>query len=80
MKSIFCFQESTETIRTIPENYLVAHRHGGRWICEPDAAVPYKMALVVFKAIHTNHSLRYGSGLSLLAAITPNYKTLWGAI
>ena len=66
---VFCYEEGSVTIRTLPSDYLVAARHHGRWICEPDLAVPRRMAIKCFKALLT-YEIKYGSGVDLLAAIT----------
>ena len=71
MEPVFCYQETSETIRILPQNYLVAYNLNGRWICEPDLAVPEKMAVKCFRAL-LKHENKYGSGLNLLAKITPN--------
>ena len=70
-KEVFCYCECSDTIRTLPGNYLIANRIDGRWICDPDLAAPEWMAVKCFKAL-LNYDRRYGDGLSLLAAITPN--------
>ena len=77
-KSVFCYEESSNTIRMHPEGYLVAHRpeHCG-WVCDPDAAVPMKLKLKCFQAIHSDHNVRWGSGLNLLAAITPTESYIY---
>ena len=71
--SIFCYCEATDTIRTLPENYLVLDRTiGGRWsIGNCDPALPVDAFVFVGKLLHTEHNLRYGSPLCVLAAITP---------
>ena len=70
-KEVFAYCDSTETIRTMPSNYLVSYKVGNRWICEPDLAVPEKMAVKCFKSL-LKHENKYGTGLNLLASITPN--------
>jgi hypothetical protein len=72
-EQVFCYCDKTDTIRLMPSNYLVAHRQYNRWVCEPDLAVPVDMAVKCFKAI-MKHENKYGDGLNLLAAITPNDK------
>jgi hypothetical protein len=70
-EQVFCYCDKTETIRLMPSNRLVSHKEGNRWICDPDMAVPVDMAVICFTALMT-HKIRYGTGLELLAAITPN--------
>ena len=70
MKDIFCYCDKTETIRTLPSNYLVAYKRDQGWICDPDLAVPRKMSIACFTAL-LEHRNKYGTGLNLLAAITP---------
>ena len=52
----------------MPENYLLAHRRDGKWLCEPDLAADKKLAVKVFKAT-LNYDAKYGAGESLLARI-----------
>ena len=66
MKVIYA--EGSETIRQMPENYLLAHRRDGRWLCEPDLAADRKLAVKVFKAI-LSYEVKYGNGEVVLAAI-----------
>ena len=70
-RQVFSWCDSTDTIRLMPSNRLVAYKRQGRWICDPDLAVPQNMAVKCFKAL-LKHENRYGKGLVLLAAITPN--------
>jgi hypothetical protein len=69
-REIFAYCDETETIRTMPSNYLVAYKVGNRWLCEPDLAVSEKMAVKCFKAL-LKHENKYGDGMNLLNAITP---------
>ena len=45
------YQESTETLRVMPRNYLLAYKRDGRWIVEPDMAVDKQLAIKAFKYI-----------------------------
>ena len=72
-RQIFSYCDKTETIRLMPSNYLVAHRRDSGWICDPDLAVPERLAVKCFRAL-LKHENKYGSGLNLLAAITPTDK------
>jgi len=60
------YQPESETIRQMPENYLLAHKTENRWICEPDLACNKKTAIKVFKLL-LNHSVKYGSGDNLIS-------------
>ena len=73
--SKFIFEESTNTIRTSPENYLVAHkleedgRPYGDWKITTDGAIPEDMALKCFKVLRENHVACWGDGHTLLKAL-----------
>lgn len=71
MENILVYQHTTETIRQMPQNYLIAHKNGNAWICEPDLAADINLATRVFKALF-EHGNKYGTGLNLLAQVTPN--------
>lgn len=51
---------STETIRIMPSNYMLLVRQGGRYICDPDHAIPEEVCVEVFKTIR-RESNAYGS-------------------
>jgi hypothetical protein len=71
MQPTLVFQEGSQTIRQMPENYLIAHREFGRWICDPDLAADKELATRVFLALF-DFDTHYGDGLNLLAKVTPN--------
>jgi hypothetical protein len=71
MEPVLSFQDNSETIRQLPENYLIAYRSNGRWICEPDLAANKELAIRVFLALF-DHDTKYGDGLNLLSKVTPN--------
>lgn len=72
MKPILTYEPGSDTIRQMPQNYLVAHKEHGRWICDSDMAADYELCVRVFKAVHSSYDARYGSGLFLLSLVTPN--------
>jgi hypothetical protein len=59
------YQQESETIRQIPENYLLAGKVKNRWVCEPYLACNKKVAIKIFKLLF-NHSIKYGSGENLI--------------
>jgi len=65
----FSYCESTDTIRLMPQNYLVARKYHRGWIVDADMAVPVELASKVFHVVHTEHSTRYGTGPYLLSRI-----------
>ena len=71
MEPIISYQDNSETIRQLPENYLIAYRINGSWICEPDMAANKELATRVFLALF-DHKVKYGDGLNLLEKVTPN--------
>lgn len=55
----FIYNEYSESIRQIPENYLIAHKSNGAWKCEPDLAADMGFATKVFKTINHSHANKY---------------------
>jgi hypothetical protein len=79
MKPILSFERSSNTIRQLPENYLIAHWLGdhplwGRWICDPDPACDRDLAVKVFLELFNFDSAYEKDGLVLLSKITPSSK------
>ncbi len=72
MENILTYQESTETIRQMPQNYLIAEKINGKWVCDPDPAADKELVLRVFNEIFDHHTSRWGTGLQLLSKVTPN--------
>ncbi len=70
--NILTYEEGTETIRQMPQNYCIAHRSNMSWICDPDPAADYSLVKRVFDEIFKNHSSKWGTGLNLLSKVTPN--------
>lgn len=75
MKPILIYNHATDTIRQMPQNYLIAGRVGAkgyqRWVCDPDIAADKELATKVFIALF-DFNTRYGDGLNLLSKVTPN--------
>ncbi len=59
------YQKETETIRQLPENYLLAHKCNRRWVCDPDLACDRAIAIKLFRMC-LNYDVRYGSGQNLV--------------
>lgn len=71
MENILCYEQETETIRQLPQNYLIAYKRHNEWICNPDLAADKELCNRVFNALLIYEN-KYGSGLNLLSEITPN--------
>jgi len=71
MKPVLVFNEATQTIRQMPENYLIAGKIQNRWVCDPDIAANKELATRVYLALF-DFNARYGDGLNLLSKVTPN--------
>jgi DNA-binding ferritin-like protein (Dps family) len=71
MKSILSYNENTNTIRQLPENYLIAYKENNRWICEPYLAANKELSMRVFNALF-DFNTKYGDGITLLSKVTPN--------
>mgnify|MGYP003629538709 CR=1 FL=1 len=50
-KSKLDYSEYSDTIRQLPENFLIAHRVQGIWKCEPDLAADRELATKVFLSL-----------------------------
>jgi hypothetical protein len=50
-KAKVIYSESTDTLRLMPQNYLLAYREKGHWIIDPDMAVDKDLAVRVFKLV-----------------------------
>ena len=78
MENILIYQKGSETIRQMPQSYLIAYKNHGNqvgqpehWICEPDISADKKLATRVFLALF-DYDTKYGDGLNLLSKVTPN--------
>ena len=69
MENYLVYNRASETIRQMPQNYLVAHsadeKATSKWICEPDLAADMDMCVKVFKLL-LNYDFKYGTGISLI--------------
>lgn len=60
MRPIYC--RHTDTIRQLPENYLLAHKNQrNAWVCDPDLAANKDLCLEIFKITLTFDG-RYSAG------------------
>jgi len=63
------YQEGSDTIRQMPENYLLAHRTAlGRWICDPDLAANKEISVAIFLELF-NYESRYCGGKKLIETL-----------
>jgi hypothetical protein len=51
----FVFNEYSDTIRIMPENYCAVMRHGHLWHAEVDMAVDEQRAVDIFQEIRKHH-------------------------
>lgn len=64
------YQHTTETIRQMPQNYLIAYKIDKHWVCEPDLASDRYLAMRVFLALF-DFNIKYGSGFDIIEASAP---------
>lgn len=55
----FIYNEYSESIRQMPQNYLIAHKSNHAWKCEPDLAADMDFATKVFRTINHSHANKY---------------------
>jgi len=70
MKNTLVYQKGSNTIRQMPQNYLVAHKspvHLG-WVCDPDMAADFELTTKVFSALRVFEN-KYATGPELLKSI-----------
>lgn len=60
------YNEATDTIRQSPQNYHIAHKQAGYWVCDPDPAADKHLVLKLFNEIFENHDSKWGTALNLL--------------
>lgn len=72
MTPILSFCEYSQTIRQLPQNYLIARKSGIRWICEPDLSADKELCTRVFLELMNFDSKYCQNGLELLAKLTLN--------
>jgi hypothetical protein len=53
------YQKESETIRQMPENYLIAHKSNGSWKSEPDLAANLEICVKVYRTINHSHANKY---------------------
>ncbi len=66
--------KGSNSIRQMPQNYLLAYRTGdrwtgGRWICDTDPAADENIAVALFKLVLKSHDHRYGTGEHLVEGL-----------
>ena len=66
-KHTIIWQDGSQTIRLMPQNYLLAHKRDGRFVVEPDAAVPVKIATKVFVTVFASYKARWQTSGQVLA-------------
>jgi len=71
MTPILSFCSYSNTIRQLPQNYLIASHSVNGWICNPDLAANKDLATRVFLELF-NFESKYSTGLELLSKVTPN--------
>jgi hypothetical protein len=57
--AVLVYRPGSETIRQMPENYLVAHRQNGAWRSEPDLAADMELCMKVYRTINHSHANKY---------------------
>lgn len=74
MEPTLIYQKDSETLRQMPENYLIAgwHEGLGRWMCDPDVAADQELSTRVFLALFDFQTRYCRDGLELLSKVTPN--------
>lgn len=74
MENVLVFNAYSNTIRQMPQNYLIAHFDEQKryWICDPDTACDKNLAARVFLELFNYESKYNKDGLSLLSKVTPN--------
>lgn len=73
MEPIIVYNEATDTLRQMPQNYMLAKRIGTMWHIDFDGAANKNLVRRILEALF-EHKNRFGTGLNLLAAVTPNEK------
>lgn len=65
------FQKESNTLRQMPENYLVAYFHPERnhWVMDQDLACDFKIASSVFKLLHKHENKYEKDGSQLVMKI-----------
>jgi len=75
-KQFLVYEPGSETIRQMPENYMVAHRsleenspsYQPYWVCDPDVACNPVLAIDLFILL-LNYEGRYATGPELMGRL-----------
>ena len=75
-KPYIVYNEYTDTIRQMPENYLIARRRNkyNYWIVDPDMAADQNLATEVFLALFI-FDLKYESGPTVVKHLSASLTT-----
>jgi len=76
MEPILVYEDYSETIRQMPQNYLIAKKQQNCFVMDPDLACDKDLATRVFLELF-NFDSKYGSGLNLLSKVTPNKEFVY---
>lgn len=69
------FDAYTNTIRQMPQNYLIARRPSGAWILDPDSAANKHVVMACALTL-LNHDVKFGDGPSFKRIAESNLKEL----
>ena len=72
---MFIFDETSDTIRQMPENYVIMTRIGMRWVVDPDKAMGIKLATKVFELVFSE-MINYSRGDALALKLNNAFYTL----
>lgn len=65
MENTLVFDQGTDTLRQVPQNYCVAYKKENRWICEPDLACDKELAIKVFICL-LEFKFKYAEGNEII--------------
>jgi len=71
MQNILVFNQYSQTIRQVPQNYIIASNQKGYWMLDFDLSADKELVLRVCEALFTYEN-RYCTGIELLSKVTPN--------
>ena len=63
------FHPETNSIRQVPDNYLIAYKRYERWVIDPDRNSDKELCLLLLEAIF-DYEVRYGDGYGVISAVT----------
>lgn len=69
------YENYSDTIRQMPQNYLIASKKNNKWICEPDLAVNVDIAVMVFKSLLIYENKYEPDGIKLLKKLRINLNS-----